>query len=108
MTKLAENGGKKSPVIEWTEGRRDGGRDCLTEADLRSLVHHGHLDGAAVRQGEGQVLGVAELKLFLPDAPEGHSVDQGHLQTLAPPGGVGLGLARARQLAAAPAGLEEP
>lgn len=72
-------------------------------------MHHGHFDGAAISQGEGQVLGVCELELFLPDAPEGHGVDEGHLQTLAPPpGGVSLGLPGARGLAAAPAGLEKP
>lgn len=67
--------------------------DSLTKADLCGLVHHGHLDAAAVRPGEGQVLGVGELKLFLPDAPERHSVNQGHLLTVAPPGGFHLGLA---------------
>lgn len=86
----------------------DGGMDSLTEADLCSLVHHGHLDGAAIRQGERQVLGVGELKLLLPDAPERHGVDQGHLQTVAPPRGFNLGLARPRQLAAAPTSLEIP
>lgn len=98
-TKLAENG--NSPV-----NSMDGGTVSLTEADLCSLVHHGHLDGAAIRQGERQVLGVGEL--FLPDAPERHSVDEGHLQTVAPPRGFYLGLARPRQLAAATTSLEMP
>lgn len=65
----------------------------LTKADLGRLVHHGHFDGAAVRQGEGQVLGVGELELLLPHAPEGHCVDQGHLQAVSPPQSFDLGLA---------------
>lgn len=69
-------------------------------------MHHGHLDGAAVRQGEGQVLGVGEEELFLPDAPEGHRVDQDHLRPVAPPQGLRLRLARARQLPAAASRLK--
>lgn len=65
----------------------------LTKADLGRLIHHGHFDGAAVRQGEGQVLGVGELELLLPHAPEGHRVDQGHLQAVSPPQSFDLGLA---------------
>lgn len=64
-----------------------------TEADLRRLIHHGHFDGAPVTQGEGQVLGVGELELLLPNAPEGHRVDQGHLQAVSPPQRFDLGLA---------------
>lgn len=65
----------------------------LTKADLCSLVHHGHLDGGPIREGERQVVGVGELELFLPYAPEGHCVYQGHLQPVAPPVGLYLGLA---------------
>lgn len=65
----------------------------LTEADLRRLIHHRHLDGAPVRHDEGQVLGVGELELLLPDAPEGHRVYQGHLQPVSPPQSFHLGLA---------------
>lgn len=65
----------------------------LTKADLCSLVHHGHLDGGPVTQGEGQVLGVGEQELFLPDSPEGHRVHQRHLQPVTPPQGLCLGLA---------------
>lgn len=65
----------------------------LTKSDLGSLVHHGHLDGAPIREDEGQVLRVGELELFLPDAPEGHRVYQGQLQPVAPPQGLRLGLA---------------
>lgn len=71
----------------------DGWMASLTKADLHSLVHHGHLDGVAVRQDERQVLGAGGLELFLPDTPEGHCVYQGHLHPLAPPQGLCLGLA---------------
>lgn len=80
----------------------------LTKADLCSLIHHGHLDGTPIREDERQVLGVGEQELFLPDAPEGHRVDQGHLQPVSPPQGLRLGLARARQLPAAASCLEGP
>lgn len=64
----------------------------LTIADLCSLIHHGHFDGASIWEHEGQILSVGEHELFLPDAPELHRVDQGHLQPLTPPQSVRLGL----------------
>lgn len=64
----------------------------LTKADLCSLIHHGHLDGTPIGQDEGDVLGVGELELFLPDAPKGHCIYQGHLQPVAPPEGLSLSL----------------
>lgn len=51
----------------------------LTKADLCRLIHHGHLDSTPIRKDEGQVLGVGEEELFLPDAPKVHRVDQDHL-----------------------------
>lgn len=75
-------------VIQGTERNTS-----LTKADLCRLIHHGHLDGTAIRKDEGQVLGVGEEELFLPDAPEVHCVDQDHLQSVAPPQGLCLGLA---------------
>lgn len=80
----------------------------LTKADLCSLIHHGHLDDIPIREGEGKVLGISEEELFLPDTPEGHCVDQGHLQPVAPPQGLYLGLARARQLPTAASCLQGP
>lgn len=65
----------------------------LTKADLCSLIHHGHLDGGPIGEDEGEVLRVGEEELFLPDAPEGHGVDQGHLRSMTPPQGFSLGFA---------------
>ena len=64
----------------------------LTKANLCGLIHHGHFDGSPIREEERQVLCVGEQELFLPHAPEGHRVDQGHLQPMAPPQGLSLGL----------------
>ena len=76
---------------------------CLTESDLRGLVHHGYFDGGAVREQEGQVLCVREEELLLPHAPEAHSVHQSHLCPWGPPGGVGLRVPGARELPTAAA-----
>lgn len=86
----------------------DGWVASLTKADLCGLIHHGHLDGTPIREDERQVLCVGEEELLLPDAPEGHRVDQGHLQSMAPPQGLSLGLARAGELPTAASCLEGP
>lgn len=77
-------------TVKQMDGQIDG---FLTKADLCGLIHHGHLDGASIREDEGKVLGVGEQKLFLPDSPEAYGVHQGHLHPVTPPQGLSLGLA---------------
>lgn len=99
---------KQQFVLLYFDRWMDGWMVSLTKADLCSLIQHRHLDGSPIREGKGQVLGVGEEELLLPDTPEGHCVDQGHLQPVAPPKGLCLGLARARQLTAAASCLQGP